>query len=42
MKQATKDNILVILEKVFISGETYMFVAWLMFLLGLIIGRIIF
>jgi hypothetical protein len=36
------EKIIRILEIVFISGETYMVVAWTLFILGIILGAIIF
>lgn len=42
MKKEFKQKILDMLSAVFISGETYMVVAWAMFILGLILGALIF
>ena len=42
MKDETKEKILDVLSAIFISGDTYMVVAWAMFILGFIFGAIIF
>jgi hypothetical protein len=41
MKQKTKKKILEILEIVFITGETRMYLVWLLFIIGFFIGKII-
>jgi len=42
MKKEHKEKMVRILEAVFISGETIMIVAWSLFLVGFILGAIIF
>jgi len=42
MKQKTKNKIYKILLIVFITGEAQMFLVWLLFIIGIIIGGILF
>jgi len=42
MKDETKKRIIEWLEVIFISGDTYMIVAWVLFLIGLILGGLLF
>jgi hypothetical protein len=36
-----KDDMVHLLETIFISGKTYAFVVWLMFLVGIVLGALI-
>jgi hypothetical protein len=42
MKDEVKEKSVKILEAIFVSGKTIMFVAWAMFLLGFLLGAILF
>jgi len=42
MKEETKEKIIKVLEAIFVSGDTIMIVAWVFFILGFVLGAIIF